>query len=141
VASQVEAEVTTTAPLGHLTINGNPDRSWRQSTQALNAANSALSLYFGALQMAEADDASEWAQTAPSVAFDAAAPLVGARVKANLRSVTPTLTIAGSTPTAASVTARVGLSGGGQPGTYDISMDAAVRDGSLVITSWTMTQV
>ena len=138
LAAQVGARVTTTAPLGRLTLAGDPDQAWRQSVAPVNAAGSVLTLYFGALQVAGSGSASTWAGVAPGVPLADARPLEGARVTAVPGPVTPTLTVAGSTVISATVTAAVRLSGGPEPGTYSVAMSAAVVSGRLTITGWHM---
>lgn len=135
VAAQVAPRVTTTAPLGQLTLSGHPSPTWSQSEQPLNASGSALELYFGALQVAETAPSS-WNQLAPSVPASTAQALDGATVVGVPGSVTPTLFVSGSTVTGATVQSAVTLSGGSAPGTYSITMTAAIRHGRLTVIGW-----
>lgn len=138
IAAGVERRVTTTAPLGQLHLAGRPSAAWRQSTRPFDATGSVLELYFGALQVAETDPAA-WRQMAPGVPAATIAGLDGATVTAVPGPVTPTLDVRGGTVIGASVQTTVTLAGGPSPGTYAITMTAAVRSGRLVVTGWRMT--
>lgn len=137
VAANVGPRVTTTAPLGPLHLAGTPARTWAQSDQPINAAGSALELYFGALQVAESSP-SLWHQVAPSVPASAITSLDGANVTAVPGPVTPTLEVSGSRVTGATVTSTVTIAGGPDPGTYSITMHASVVHRRLTVSDWTV---
>lgn len=138
VASAVEGSLTTTAPLGTLQLAGSPSSSWAQSLAPIHAEESALTLYFGALQLAEQHDAGAWHTLAPGVPLFDAAPLEGAAITHYLLGVTPTLTVSGSTITAVQLDAGFQISGGPVPGTYHITVDATAANGALTMTGWQM---
>ena len=138
VAAEVGPRVTTTAPLGRLLYAGAPSAAWSESNRSINAAGSALELYFGALQVAERSP-SLWSQVAPGVPAADAAPLDGATVTGVPGAVTPTLHVQGSTVTGATVTSTVDLAGGPDPGTYTVTMTASVHAGRLSVTGWQLT--
>lgn len=139
LATSVAARVTTSAPLGPLTLTGTPAAAWRESTQPINASGSALTLYFGALELAGHGNTSGWAQAAPRLGTPTIGPLWNAEVTSTVDSVAPSLAVEGSTLTGATVTSTVDVAGGNSPGTYHITMQAAVEHGTLTITSWQMT--
>jgi sortase A len=138
VAAQVDPQVTTTAPLGLQSISGTPAAPWEESVNPINAEGSVLALYFGAIQVAETSP-SEWSSVAPGVPAGAAAPLEGAQITGVPEPVTPTLAVAGYTLTGATIQATVEVSGGSNPGTYQVVMQATVQDARLVVTGWQMT--
>lgn len=136
VADEVSSRVTTSGPLGALGVTGSPGPSWEQSTQAVNATGSVLTLYFGVLQLAAQEDASGWAAAAPGLSRAAVAPLWGEEVESNLATITPTLEVEGSTLVGATVTSEVRL---GDGGVYRMRMHAGVRRGLLTVTGWETT--
>jgi sortase A len=139
LASEVAARLTTSAPLGPLVITGTPTAAWRQSIKPLNGSGSALTLYFGALELASKGDSFGWAQTAPGLGPGPIGPLWNAEVDSTVNPVAPTLAVKGSSLTAAGVTSTVHVSGGNSPGTYHITMGAAMEHGHLTVTGWQMT--
>ncbi len=130
LVASVAARVTTSAPLGPLSIAGSADPAWAQSDEPINAAGSTLQLYFGALQLAAERNLAGWEQTAPNLA---AGPLWGEQVVSTVSRVTPTLDVTGSTVTGATVTSVVRLGNGG---VYSIDMGASVIAGKLTVTTW-----
>jgi sortase A len=139
LATQVAARVTTSGPLGPLTITGTPAAAWRESIEPINAAGTALTLYFGALELAGNGDTAGWAQAAPGLGTGPIGPLWDGEVTGNETSISPTLAVKGSKLTGATVTSTVDISGGNAPGTYQITMQSAVKHGILTITGWQMT--
>jgi hypothetical protein len=79
---------------------------------------------------------------APAVPFAGAARLVGTRIAYHsyVSALYPTIMVSGTAITGAHVQTAVRLTGGQQPGTYDLAMDATVSDGELQITGWTMSR-
>jgi len=134
LVSSVAARVTTSAPLGPLSISGNADAAWVQSDQPINAAGSALQLYFGSLQLVAERNFSGWEQAAPKLAAGA---VWGEQVVSTISRVTPTLDVSGSTVTGATVTSEVRLGNGG---VYSIDMGATMISGKLTVTAWTVTR-
>lgn len=140
LAAQVARRVTTSGPLGPLTVTGTPTAAWRQSIKPINGAGSALTLYFGALQLAGEGDTAGWAKAAPGLGTGPIGPLWDGQVTGNVDSISPTLAVSHSKLTGATVTSTVDVSGGSSPGTYHITMQAKVmHHGTLTITSWQMT--
>lgn len=140
LAASVSQRVTSTAPLGQLTMAGNPSPAWASSLEPIRGEASVLTLYFGALEVAQEGDTSTWSQIAPSVPFSAVGPLDGATIAGYPGAVNPTITALYDITSGASINASVELDGGPAPGDYSISMTSQVEDGELVITGWTMTQ-
>lgn len=141
VAASVAPRVTTTAPLGTLTATGTPAAAWRQSVALINGGGSVLTEFFGALDIAGSANQSEWGQLAPSVPLADAAPLEGATITGYPGSVTPTLSVSGTTVTGAQVAATMVVSGSSSPGTYQVTMTSSMQQGQLVVTGWSMIQV
>ena len=129
---------TNDAPLGRLGLTGTPSATWQQSPAPLQVESSVLALYFAALRSAEQRQAAWWQAVAPGVPAADAAPLFGATIARNVRSVTPVLDVTGSTVTGATITARPEVVGGSRPGLYALTMTAAVRGSDLVVTGWSM---
>lgn len=138
LAAQGLTLATNDAPLGTLGLTGSPSVTWQQSPVPLQVESSVLALYFAAVRSAEQRQAAWWQAVAPEVPFERAAPLAGATIARNDRSVTPVLDVTGSTVTGATVTARPEVAGGSRPGVYALTMSAAVRGSDLVVTGWSM---
>ena len=138
LAAQGLTLATNDAPLGTLGLTGSPSVTWQQSPVPLQVESSVLALYFAAVRSAEQRQAAWWQAVAPEVPFEKAAPLAGATIARNDRSVTPVLDVTGSTVTGATVTARPEVAGGSRPGVYALTMSAAVRGSDLVVTGWSM---
>jgi sortase A len=138
LAAQGLTLATNDAPLGTLGLTGSPSVTWQQSPVPLQVESSVLALYFAAVRSAEQRQAAWWQAVAPGVPLAKAAPLAGAAVARNDRSVTPVLDVEGTTVTGATVTARPEVAGGSRPGVYALTMTAAVRGSDLVVTGWSM---
>ncbi len=138
LATQGLTLATNDAPLGTLGLTGSPSATWQQSPVPLQVESSVLALYFAAVRSAEQRQLIWWQDVAPGVPLAEAAPLAGAEITRNDRSVMPALHVVGSTVTGATVTARPEVSGGGRPGVYALTMTAAVRGSDLVVTGWSM---
>lgn len=128
LVASVAARVTTSAPLGPLTLNGNPTSAWAQSDEPINAAGSALQLYFGTLQLAAQRNYAGFEEAAPGLSAGA---LWGETVSATVGSVSPTLQVDGTTVTGATVASEVRLSDGAL---YNVKMNATVTSGRLSVT-------
>jgi sortase A len=139
LAASVSQRVTSTAPLGQLTMGGSPSSAWTSSLQPIRGEASVLTLYFGALEVAQEGDTGTWSQIAPSVPFSAVGPLDGATIAGYPSAVNPTINAVDDVTTGASINAGVELDGGPDPGDYTISMTSQVENGELVITAWSMT--
>jgi len=139
LADQGLTLATNDAPLGTLGFTGTPPAATLQSPVPMHIEASVLALYFAALRSAEQDHPGWWADVAPHVPFTDASPLVGGSITHNSASVTPTLAFTGATFTGATVTAEPEVAGGTAPGTYRLTMTAATRGNTLVVTGWQMT--
>ncbi len=128
------------APLGSLALTGSPSAAWSQSTTPLDDETAVLSLYFAALRSGEEDQQAWWAAVAPGVPFTEAAPLVGGTVTFNASTFDPSLDVVGSTLVGASLTTRPVLAGNSHPGQYQITLQATVVGGHLVVAGWTVTR-
>lgn len=127
-------------PLGTMQFGGTPALSFEESPQPMQVEASVLSLFFGALRSAGQQQPSWWAQLAPTVPMSAASPLAEAGIAGNDGPVTPTLDVDGTRVLGATLTAHPELSGGPAPGTYDVTMRAAVNGGTIHITAWEMSR-
>ncbi len=127
------------APLGTLAVTGSPDAGWQESAAPLDDEAAVLELYFAAVRAAEQDQPSWWAAIAPTVPFSAAAPLVGAQITYNNMDFDPALDVVGAALTGSSLATEPVLAGERADGRYRIAMQAAVDDGNLVLTGWSMT--
>lgn len=141
IVSEVESKVTTTAPLGTLTVTGSPSPGWLQSTESLNAANSLLELYFGTWQILTNGDRAGWSQVAPAAGITAFDALRDSRVVGTIEPVTPALVAEGDSVTSGTVSATVRIGGGMDPGVYRIVMTAVPVGGRLVVSSWSVVRV
>jgi sortase A len=127
------------APLGSLVLTGSPSPEWSQSTAPLDDEAAVLSLYFAALRSASQNQQAWWAAVAPGVPFTRASPLVASTVTFNASVFDPVLDVDGATLVGASLSTRPVLAGNARPGSYQITMQATVVGGQLVVAGWTMT--
>jgi sortase A len=128
------------APMGTLSLAGTPTVAWQQSAEPLADEQSVITLYFAALRSAEQDQRAWWTAVAPTVPFDAAAPLVGATVSHNDSTFSPVLQVTGTSFTGATLTVDPVLSGGTEPGLDQITMTATVVGYQLLVSGWTVTR-
>ncbi|MHB8318859.1 MAG: class D sortase [Acidimicrobiales bacterium] len=129
------------APEGNLILQGSVSPAWQQSPAPLEDDYALLELYFGALKSAEQNQPLWWAQLAPGVPFSNAVSLVGSRVAGYGAQLSPVLTLNGERLTSVELTTYPTVVGGLRPGPMQIQMTAAVRNGQLVITGWSVQSV
>jgi sortase A len=127
--------------LGTLTITGQADADWQQSAAPLDDQAALLTLYFGAIDAARADQAEWWTALAPNVPLSMAAAFDGATISHYVSPLNTSQAVDGSDLTGASLNAQVDIRGGDHPGEYEVSMVASVVNGALEITGWSMTPV
>jgi sortase A len=125
--------------LGTLTVAGQADPAWQQSSAPLDDQAALLSLYFAGIDAARADRSDWWAAVAPNVPMSTAAAFDDARISHYASPLNTTLNVSGSVLSSASLSGEVELEGGDNPGPYNITMQASVVNGALQITGWTMT--
>ena len=124
-------------PLGTLTITGTPSQAWASSPAPLAVEAAGLASYFGGLKAADQKQSSWWSELAPGVTMPA--PLDGAYVSGHDSSLDITITAAGNTPTAVTLTSEITLSGGPDPGEYSETVTEAIHGLTVVISDWEVT--
>jgi sortase A len=139
LAAQGLGLATNDAPLGTLTIWGTPSPAWQQSANPLDVHEALLALYFGALRAAEQQQETWWSDLAPGIPWFAARPLWGATVVRYTTLVDSVFDVVGDQVTALSMTSTPVLEGGPNPGSFQLSMTAAIEHGDLVLTSFQLT--
>ncbi len=96
--------------MGTLTVSGTPDKDWANSTAPLLIQGSGVQGYIAAVKALTENQLSWWQDLAPGVTAPPA--LVGADNPKYLSPLNVTLTAAGSTVTAISLSNTVAVSGG-----------------------------
>jgi sortase A len=122
------------APMGTLTITGSPASAWRQSSAPIQVQFAALAAYFGVIRSAEQRERSWWADLAPAVAVQAAAPIWGGQLSGYAAPVDITLRVAGVRTVGATLSTAVTVG----TGSYDLTVSETVRAGTLLVTAFTM---
>lgn len=121
-------------PMGTLALNGTPSSAWAQSPAPLAVEAAGLTDYFGGLKSADQHQQSWWAAIAPGVTMPAA--LSGAWVSGHDSPLDVTITSAGLTPTAVTLSTDITLSGGSAPGEYQETVTETIHGLVVTITNW-----
>jgi sortase A len=125
------------APMGTLSLVGNPELAWEQSPGPLNLEAAALTAYFGGLHAAAQRQSAWWQAIAPGVAMPPM--LLGATVTGHDAPLDVEIDSAGGTPDAVVLRTTITLSGGASPGTYAESVTASVHEHTVTLGSWALT--
>jgi sortase A len=131
---------TNSVPLGVLDIQGTPSPSWEQSMAPYDTEAAALTEYFGAIRSAEQNQLAWWSAITKNVPMSAAGPLRGARISGYSARLNPVLAAQGSSFSSAELDSQLSVSGGSDPGIYDMQVTVTNEFGTLLITKWVMTQ-
>jgi len=127
-------------PMGTLTETGTPSSQWSQSPAPLALQDAALADYFGGYHAAKVGNDQWWSSVAPGVgmpqALDGATPELSDATPLNV-----TITAVGAQASAVTLSTTVPLSGGSDPGTYQMLVTEAVHGSTVVITNWEVTHV
>jgi LPXTG-site transpeptidase (sortase) family protein len=127
---------TNSIPMGTLTLAGSPGGAWTQSTGPLLVEDSAVAAFIAGIKSLTQVQLAWWADVAPGV--PAPPPLVGASVPRYQSPLEVTVTAAGSTATAVTLSTTVAVSGGHDAGRYTVTVGETVSSSKLVVSSWTM---
>lgn len=128
------------APMGTMTLSGQPSPQWEQSPGPLALESAALEAYFGGIHAAAQEQTSWWSAIAePGVAPPA--PLRGAEITGHTAPLDVQITSSGGVPTAVTLTTTVTVSGGAAPGTYAETVGTTVHGSTVRIGGWAMTAV
>jgi LPXTG-site transpeptidase (sortase) family protein len=127
---------TYAVPMGTMTLAGSPDPAWAQTTNPLLVQSSAVEAFIAGLKSLMENETGWWKTVAPNV--PPPAPLLGVSNPSYLTSLDVTVTATKSDPTAATLSTTMQVTGGKAPGRYAVSVTEDIRDGTLVIASWTM---
>jgi len=125
------------APMGTLTLTGDPSTAFEESPGPLNLTSAALAAYFGGLHAGSQQRTDWWSAVAPGVPMPAV--LTGATVTGHDGPLDVSIDSVGGTPDAVTLTTRLTISGGPAPGTYDQTVTLAVAGSDVTIRTWGMT--
>ena len=125
LAAQGVTLTTYSMPLGTLTVNGTPDPAWANTTAPLLIQGSGVQAYIAAVKALNQHQLTWWNDLAPGIAPNPV--LLGADNPTYESPLNVTITAAGDTVTAITLTNTVSVSGGSAPGRYTVSVTEAVR--------------
>jgi hypothetical protein len=123
-------------PMGIMALAGSPDPAWAQTTNPLLVQDSAVEGFIAGLKALTENELKWWNTVAPQV--PPPAPLIGARNPSYVTSLDVTVMATKTNPTAATLSTTMEVTGGRAPGRYALSVTESIRDGTLVISNWTM---
>ncbi|HEX3564247.1 MAG TPA: class D sortase [Acidimicrobiales bacterium] len=124
------------APMGTMTLTGNPSSGWEESPGPLNLTSAGLQAYFGGIHSAEQVRSDWWGAIAPGVAMPA--PLANAQITGHDSPLDVTINSVGGVPQSVTMTTDVTVSGGSAPGTYHLVATGGIAGSVVTITSWEM---
>jgi sortase A len=124
------------APMGTMTLRGQPTRSWEQSPGPLNLEASALEAYFGGLHATHEQVPDWWEAIAPRVLPPQ--PLLGATITGHDSPLDVEIDASAGQPVAVVLRTTVTLSGGPAPGTYAEVVASRVTGSTLTVSRWGM---
>jgi LPXTG-site transpeptidase (sortase) family protein len=128
---------TYSLPMGTLTISGDPDPSWAQTTSPLLTEGSGVSAFIAGMRALTENRLDWWSAVAPGVAPPAA--LVGAGAPRYLSSLQVSVEADKTGATGVALTITVSVGGGPAPGRYAVTVHETVANDTLVIGSFTIT--
>jgi sortase A len=128
------------APMGSLTVTGQASAAWLQSTAPLGFGNAVVELYFAALRSAEQGQQGWWADLAPGVPWSTTASLFGGVVTHNNITLSPQITVVGSQFVSATLTAKPTVRIQGVSHVYQVTLNASVSNGNLLVTAWSVSR-
>lgn len=124
------------APMGTMTLTGDPSSAWEESPGPLNLTSAGLQAYFGGIHAAEQGRNDWWGSIAPGVAMPA--PLANAQITGHDSPLDITINSVGGAPQSVTMTTDVTVSGGSAPGTYHLVATGGIAGSVVTITSWEM---
>jgi sortase A len=129
------------APLGELTLTGQPALTWQQSPAPLQVEAAGLSELFGVLRSAAQRQLSWiaplWSPSGPNPQV-ALLPLFSAAITHYWSTVKVTIDAVGDQVQSVTLRTRLALSGGLAPGLYSLDVTETAEGGRLLVTSWSM---
>ena len=125
------------APMGTMTLAGDPSRSWEQSPGPLALEAASLEAYFGGMKASAQSNTTWWSAIAdPSVPPPPV--LIGATITGHAAPLDVTIQSAHGVADAVVLHTVVTVSGGDAPGTYDETVTTSVEAGVVRLASWSM---
>ncbi len=124
------------APMGTMTLTGDPSPAWVESPGPMAVTAAALEAYFGGVHAMAQDEQAWWSAIAPGVPM--AGPLVGGEIVGHDAPLDVTIDSSGGTVTSVTLSTEVTVAGGSAPGSYAESVVLPVSGGTVTIGSWGM---
>jgi LPXTG-site transpeptidase (sortase) family protein len=124
------------APMGTMTLTGDPSSAWEESPGPLALTSAGLQAYFGGIHAAEQTRNDWWAAVGPGVTMPA--PLANAQITGHDSPLDIAINSVGGVPQSITMTSDVTVSGGSAPGSYHLAVTGGVRGSTVTITSWGM---
>ena len=136
LAAQGVTLETYSVPMGAMALTGSPDSSWAQSTNPLLVESSAVKAFIAGVRSLTENRLDWWGAIAPGV--QPPQPLVGAQNPRDASPLNGTITAEGIQATSVALSTTVNVSGGSAPGHYTINVGETISNGTLVVSSWTL---
>jgi sortase A len=124
------------APMGTMTLTGDPSPVWEESPGPLALTAAGLQAYFGGIHSAEQVRNDWWAAIAPGVVMPG--PLANAQITGHDSPLDIAISSVGGVPQSVTMTTDVTVSGGSAPGSYHLVVTGGVTGSVVTITSWEM---
>jgi sortase A len=125
------------APMGTMTLGGQPSQAWEQSPGPLALEAAALEAYFGGLHSGAQQRTDWWAALAPGVAMPS--QLVGARITGHNAPLDVEIDSVKGVASQVILRTTVTLAGGRYPGVYHETVATVVHGAVVTIGSWQFT--
>ncbi len=124
------------APMGTMTLTGDPSSTWEESPGPMALEAAALEAYFGGIDAAEQGRADWWS----AIATGATMPgqLADAQITGHDSPLDVAINSVGGVAQTVTLTTDVTVSGGTAPGTYHFVVTAGARGSVVTLTSWEM---
>ncbi|MCL5047851.1 MAG: class D sortase [Firmicutes bacterium] len=137
LAAQGLTLITNSIPMGLMTIGGRPSPLWIESPGPLNIEASALADYIGSYKALDEGQVTWWKMIAPTL--NPPAQFEGYSTIEYLSPMNVTAEAQGTKATVAILSTAVSITGGRDPGRYNLRVVTTIERGKLYITSWIMT--
>jgi sortase A len=125
------------APMGTMTLGGQPSAAWEQGPGPLALEAAALEAYFGGLHSGAQNQQQWWAAIAPGLAMPR--QLVGAEVTGHDSALNVEIDSVKGLADQVVLTTTVTLSGGAAPGTYNETVVTPIHGSTVTLGSWQFT--
>jgi hypothetical protein len=124
-------------PMGSMSLTGETSLAFQQSPEPLGLVAAGLQEHFGGIHATEQNRADWWSAIAPGVVMPK--PLEGASITGHDSPLNVAIDSKGGTAATVTLTTRITVSGGYDPGVYDQTVTLGVTGSVVTIRTWGMT--